>query len=193
MADADDSAEETSRTAAAAAQTAAGLDRVVAAVDNLVPESDDVANAVLTDNSRTVRWAGVFFAVCAVALVPWIVVVAISLPSRQLSPNYDVAWTGFDLILFAALAWTAWTSLRRSGLIGMAASWSAALLVTDAWFDVMTTPSGRDRAVAIAMACLVELPLAAICVWLARHAQEIADRRLTLLLRRSHSPQRPHS
>jgi hypothetical protein len=59
------------------------------------------------------------------------------------------------------------------------------LLVTDAWFDVMTAPSGRDLAEAISMACLVELPLAGTCLWLTRHSQDITARRLTLLLRKA--------
>jgi hypothetical protein len=162
----------------------AGLDRMADALDQRVPEADDVGNAVLPDESRTTRWAGLLFGLCALALVPWIVVIAVTLPSRQLSPNYDLAWAGFDVMLFAALASTAVSALRRSGYVGMAASWTAALLVTDAWFDVMTAPSGAGRVEAIAMALLVELPLAATCVWLARHAQEIAERRLVLLLRR---------
>jgi hypothetical protein len=32
---------------------------------------------------------------------------------------------------------------------------------------------------------LVELPLAAVCVWLSYHTQQLAERRLVLLLRRT--------
>jgi hypothetical protein len=173
--------------------TAAGMasiERLVETVDALVPEADTLANAVMPDNSRATRRAGPFFALCAVALVPWIIFIALNLPSRQLSPNYDVAWAGFDVLLFAALASTAGSALRRSRYLANAASWSAALVVTDAWFDVMTAPSGHDRVAAVLMAGLVEIPLAARCAWLAHHAQDIAERRMQLLYRRAAPPRR---
>jgi hypothetical protein len=160
------------------------VEKVVDALDDLVPEADTVGNEVLADTSRTTRWAGLLFAICALALAPWIIVIALTLPARELSPNYDVAWVGFDIMLFSALASTALGAFRRSRYLAMAASWSAALLVTDAWFDTVTSPSGRDRIIAIAMALFVELPLAGTCFWLSRHAQDIADRRLVLLLRK---------
>jgi hypothetical protein len=175
----------TSRAAEAMTAAAAGLEHVADAVDALVPEADEPGVGVLPDTSRPVRWAGPFFAFCAIALVPWIIVIGLTLPSRQLSPNYDLAWSGFDVLLLVALAGTAYTAMRRSRELMIAASAAAALLVTDAWFDVMTAPSGTDRAEAIIMAVLVELPLAATCLWLAHHTEEILDRRLRLLMRRS--------
>jgi hypothetical protein len=57
---------------------------------------------------------------------------------------------------------------------------SAALLGADAWFDVVTAPTRGDRWVALAMAALVELPLAVVCAWLAVSGQELVDRRLSV-------------
>lgn len=168
-----------------ASSALARVEQFVDTVNDLVPEAD---NNVLPDNSRTVRWAGPLFALCALALAPWIIVIALTLPSRQLSPNYDLAWAGFDLLLFAALAATAGSAMRRSPYLASTASWAAALLVTDAWFDVMTSPSGLARIEAIAMALLVELPLAATCLWLTQHTQDIIERRLRLLVRRQGRP-----
>lgn len=180
--------DERSSRATTAASAAEALDRVAQALDDAVPESDYVGNKVFRDQSRTVRWAGTLFAVCAVCLVPWIIVIAVTLPARQLSPNYDIAWAGYDVLLCAALASTAGSALRRSRHLGMTASWSAALLVVDAWFDVMTSPSGFDRLEAAAMAVIIELPLALACVWLTIHAQDIADLRVKLLLRGRRTP-----
>lgn len=166
----------------------ARVEQFVDAVNDLMPEADHRVRGVLPDNSRTVRWAGPLFALCALALAPWIIVIALTLPSRQLSPNYDIAWAGFDLLLFAALAATAGSALRRSPYLASTASWAAALLVTDAWFDVMTSPSGLARVEAIGMALLVELPLAATCLWLTQHTQDIIEQRLRLLVRRQGPP-----
>jgi hypothetical protein len=53
----------------------------------------------------------------------------------------------------------------------------------DAWIDVMTTLPGQ-RLEPVALAVLVELPLASVCAWLSLHTQQLAERRLVLLLRR---------
>ena len=61
---------------------------------------------------------------------------------------------------------------------------TATMLVVDAWFDVMTSPRPRDLLAAVAMALLVELPLAGVCVWLAVSGQSLLERRIALSLRR---------
>jgi hypothetical protein len=157
-------------------------DDVLSRLDALIEPADEPENAVITDDARLVRWAGPMFALFAVVLLPWIVYIGITLPARQLSPNYDIAWTGFDLMLFATLAGTAYFALRRSRYLATAAVASAALLTTDAWFDVMTTP-GNERLQSILLCVFIELPLAALCLWLSHHTMQIAERRIVLLRR----------
>jgi hypothetical protein len=149
-------------------------------IDALVEPAPEVENAVLTDQARFVRWAGPLFGLFALILLPWTIYVGASLPSRQLSPNYDAAWAGFDGLLLAALASTAYFALRRSRYLSSAATATAALLVVDAWFDVMTTPENQ-RWQSIVLAAAVELPLAAVCIWLSHHTEQLAARRLTVL------------
>ena len=152
-------------------------------LDELVAPADEPENTVLADNARVVRWAGPAFALFSLILLPWIVHLAYSLPSRQVSADYDTAWAGFDIVLLAALASTGYFALRRSRYLATAATAAATLLVVDAWFDVMTTLPGQ-RLQPVALAVGVELPLAAVCVWLSLHTQQLAERRLVLLLRR---------
>jgi hypothetical protein len=152
-------------------------------LDGLVAPADEPENAVLVDNARVVRWAGPAFGLFSLILLPWIAYLAYSLPSRQVSADYDVAWAGFDVMLLAALAGTGYFALRRSRYLATAAAAAATLLVVDAWFDVMTTLPGQ-RLEPVALAAGVELPLAAVCVWLSLHTQQLAERRLVLLLRR---------
>ncbi|MGN6251632.1 MAG: hypothetical protein ACTHNS_07450 [Marmoricola sp.] len=128
-------------------------------------------------SSRT-RLVGIVLAACAVVLVPWAVHLADTLPDRAVSRHYAAAWTGFDVMLFVALGTTAILVLRRSLLMGAAGTWSAALLVADAWFDVMTAPTRSELVEALLLAVLVELPLAALCLWVLRRAREIAQWRL---------------
>jgi hypothetical protein len=109
------------------------------------------------------RWLVRLLAITAAALVPWTLWLAVSLPERRVAHHYDVAWVGFDIALAIAFAATAWTALRGSSWLVPAASMTAAMLLCDAWFDVVTSTPG-DRLEPILLAALAELPLAALCV-----------------------------
>jgi hypothetical protein len=165
--------------------------KAAAKVDDLVPPADELGNEVLVDNHRLVRLAGPVFALFSLLLVPWIFYVAIALPSRSLAPHYDLAWAGFDIMLFIALAATAYFALRRSRYLVRASTATATLLIVDAWFDVLTSSASRDRAVAILFAVFIELPLSALCWWLSQQSQAIADRRLALLMPRARRRTKP--
>jgi hypothetical protein len=170
------------------AKVVAAADHVASAVDHAVPVSDELANRVLVDNARLVRWTAPAFVICSLMLLPWIAVLGTTLPQRQLSEHYRLAWTGYDVLLALGLACTAVAALRRSRLLPIAGSATGALLVADAWFDVLTSSGGRDIAEAVAMSVLAELPLAFVCFWLAVHSQDVAEQRLLLLLKRRHDP-----
>ena len=133
------------------------------------------------DNSRIVRWAGPVFAVCALALIPWIVYLWGSLPERQISHHYNTAWVGYDVFEMLALAATAYCAFRRSGYLAVAATAASTLLVIDAWFDVLTSPR-HERWQSIVLAALIELPLAFVCGWLALHSEQVEEERIDLLL-----------
>ncbi|MDQ1721925.1 MAG: hypothetical protein QOI26_1659 [Pseudonocardiales bacterium] len=143
--------------------------------------AEEESNRILPDNTRLVRWAGLLFLGCATILLPWIVIAAITLPSHQLSENYDVAWAGYDVGLFLGLVSTAVCTLRRSARLPIVAAATGALLGADAWFDVLTSPGGWDLVEAVAMSVLAELPLATACIWLAMHSQDVIEQRLILL------------
>jgi hypothetical protein len=158
-------------------------EKVIGQIDDLVQAAPEPENAVLVDNARVVRWAGPVFALFSLILLPWIAYLAYSLPSRQVSADYDVAWAGFDVMLLVALASTGYFALRRSRYLATAAVATVTLLIVDAWFDVVTALPGQ-RLEPVAEAMLIELPLAAVCIWLGVHTQQLAERRLVLLMRR---------
>jgi len=148
-------------------------------LDEAVPCAGD---AVAVDSSIMMRWAGTLFAFCSLLLVPWTVVLAVMLPSRQVSSHYDVAWAGFDFLLFTSIASTAFLTLRRSRYLTVSSAAAGGLLVTDAWFDVLTAPGLGAFLEAATMSVIVELPLAAVCFWLAMHTQDVLDQRIRFLL-----------
>lgn len=98
--------------------------------------------------------------VCAVALVPWTVLLALSLPSGYKVHHWRLAWVGFDVLLLAAMAATTlfgWLRHRAVILSGLA---TAVLLIGDAWFDVSLAFGTPEVWLSAALALFVELPLA---------------------------------
>ena len=130
--------------------------------------------------ARRVTVVGWVLAALAALMVPWTAYLFVVLPRTAPAAHFDLAWGGFDLALLVLLALTGWAAVRRRRWLAAVAGASAALLGADAWFDVVTSPTPGDRWVALAMALLVELPLAVVCVWLAVSGQDFVDRRLAM-------------
>lgn len=114
---------------------------------------------------------------CAVVLVPWTAFLFVTLPRDYVANHWQVAWGGFDIGLGVALASTAVMVVRRSPFAEVTATITGTLLVCDAWFDVLTSRGLSDVVQAGVFALVIELPLAALCFWMARnlaHAVEVA-------------------
>jgi hypothetical protein len=124
-----------------------------------------------TVRARALDWIGVLFAAAAFILVPWIVFLVRDLPSDHRSAHWDVAWGGFDVALALLLVGVAVAAWRRSPWLEGAATAAAALLFVDAWFDILTSSSRSELIMAIIEAALVELPIAVLCVFLARSVE----------------------
>jgi len=130
-------------------------------------------------------WTGPLYLVLAVLLVPWTVYLGFVLPDRTTSAHWDVAWVGFDAIVFAALGLTGWFAYRRSTWVEVSASAAAALLLVDAWFDITTATGGWDMAQALILGIAIELPLAGLSLWIARHAETVNEDATRWLVERS--------
>lgn len=117
------------------------------------------------------RWVVPVLAVTAVALLPWTLWLTYSLPSRQVTPHYDLAWVGFDVALLTAFVVTAVCAVTSSRWLVPAAATTATMLMCDAWFDVVTSGAPGDRLEAVLQAGLGELPLAAICWYIVYDAE----------------------
>jgi hypothetical protein len=121
--------------------------------------------------ARALDWIGVLFAAAAIVLVPWVVFLVRDLPSDHRSAHWDVAWGGFDLALALLLVGVAVAAWRRSPWLEGAATAAATLLFVDAWLDILTSSSRSELIMAIVEAALVELPIAVLCVFLARSVE----------------------
>jgi hypothetical protein len=130
------------------------------------------------DGAVVPRWVALGFLVLTIGLVPWTIWLFLSLPDDHLAQNWALAWGGFDVALGVALALTALSLLSRSPWAGISAAVTGTLLICDAWFDITTSRGTDERLQAIALAVVVELPLAAVCFWIARNIERVmADAR----------------
>lgn len=111
------------------------------------------------------------FLICAAVLVPWAAILFLTLPCHYGASHWRLAWGGFDIALGIALATTAIAALRLSPVAATAATITGTLLVCDAWFDILTARGVSDVAQAMGEALLIELPLAALCFWIARNPE----------------------
>jgi hypothetical protein len=141
------------------------------------------------------RLVGPFFAVGGFLLIPWTIVLTMLLPATHETEDWRTVWAGFDLMLAAALLATAFAAMRQSPWLEAFAAAAGTLCLVDAWFD-MTLEFGTHRFwFAVAEAVVAELPLAAICFWVARDAEAVLaalpDGATSRGDRREHDPESP--
>ena len=103
----------------------------------------------------------------ALVLLPWSAFLSATLPSRHVAEHWELAWTGFDLFEAAAIIGTFVAVLRRSPAVTVLATIAGTALLCDAWFDLVTASPGRDVQWALLFAVFAEVPLAALCFWIA--------------------------
>src|SRR5436189_5928776 len=120
---------------------------------------------------RPPRWVVPLFGLAALLLVPWVVLLVVALPSTHQAAHWDIAWAGFDVALALLLLTVAVAAWRRSPWLEGAATATATLLFVDAWFDVLTSSTRAAFVVSSGEAVFAELPLAVLCLLLARDAE----------------------
>ena len=140
-----------------------------AEISSLMPNTGTQEHQRIPQGHQQIpRWVGPAYIAMALILLPWIFYLHFTLPLQQVAQHYRLAWVGFDVLEFGQLIRTGVYALvhRWRHRVRPHAAACAALLITDAWFDCTTTPTNQVGS-SIAMAVLVELPLAGVCWWLA--------------------------
>jgi len=128
--------------------------RLAAANTDLVGEPES--------STRRRRWIVNALVVICLGLIPWTVFLGLTLPRHYLAHHWVGAWVGYDVVLICGLAVTAWGGWRRRQIVIVSALITGTLLVTDAWFDLLTDATTHDLVISIITAVLGELPLAAL-------------------------------
>jgi hypothetical protein len=106
------------------------------------------------------RWVAGVYGLLALITIPWTLYLAVTLPTRHLSRHWDISWVGLDLAIVLMLSLNTLFSYFESKWLVMSATATTTLLLTDAWFDVMSARAGRPFMEALVLALLIELPLA---------------------------------
>ena len=100
-------------------------------------------------------------------LLPWLAYLVVSLPASPRAAHWPAVWAGLDALEAAGLISTGLLLRRGDSRYCLTAVATAAFLLTDAWFDVLTASPGASQLESAVMALAAELPAAAGCVALA--------------------------
>ena len=115
-----------------------------------------------TNIAGRVRTLTRLLSVVVAALLVWIVIMGVSLPTADTTRQWRLLWIGFDTAEVAALGVTLWAMYRSRQLAIPAALIAGTLFACDAWFDVVLSWGTDGWWFSLATAVLVELPLAAL-------------------------------
>ena len=113
------------------------------------------------------HWVMALFGVIGLGLFPWTIWLSASLKAHHETRHWDLAWSGFDSGLALAFLLTAFAAWRKSPWVGALAAATGTLLITDAWFDIALESHSDEIRNAVYLAVFAELPLAALCFWIA--------------------------
>ena len=127
------------------------------------------------------EWVALGYGAVGIGLLPWAFWLSASLPATHHSAHWDLAWSGFDVGLATCFCGTAVAAYRHApAWAGAFAAATGTMLVTDAWFDVVLESHGSERGTAIILAVVFELPVAALCFWIAFRTERFVSRALHL-------------
>lgn len=101
-----------------------------------------------------------------IGLIPWEVFLGITLPARFRAHNWVTLWVGFDAILIGILLYVAWAMWFRRQIMIAVAMIAGTLLLTDAYFDVITSIGTKGQWLTILTALGGEIPLGLAFYWI---------------------------
>jgi hypothetical protein len=118
--------------------------------------------------SRRARLISWLFLTAAIALIPWIVFLGLTLPPKYDAGHWQLLWTGFDVALLVALGYAAWAAWFQRQILATTSVILGTLLLCDAWFDMLTSFGHRDEWLTLLTGFGAEIPLALFFFWLYR-------------------------
>ena len=109
---------------------------------------------------RLAAWLGLGLTIAGIGMLPWMVYLAVSLPTSATAWHWPASCVGLDALEAAGLIGTGLLLLRRDARYCLTSRATAAVLLADAWFDLTTAPPGPGEVTSALTALLAELPTA---------------------------------
>ena len=132
------------------------------------PDSAEIQNDELRSvPARHLQLMGRALVAAGLVMVPWLVVLATTLPATARAAHWSAAWVGLDAAEACFLFATGLLLIRQDERCSLTAAITATLVLTDAWFDVLTSAPGAGKMTAVVLAACVEVPVAGLCATLA--------------------------
>lgn len=128
---------------------------------NESPDPDTECAPRSPRHERSRRHIVELLVVSSLGLVPWTIMLGLTLPSDYRVHAWRTTWVGFDVLLLVSLAATAILAWRRHRAALLTSVASAVLLICDAWFDVSLDFGTSSVWGSAALALFIELPIAA--------------------------------
>lgn len=119
-------------------------------------------------------WSARLLTTAGVVLLPWIAYLTYRLHSRATRRSLGSSWIGLDIAEILGFLLVARMLRHRHRATSPWAAATATILAADAWFDLMSAAPRLDYIQSFLLACLGELPLAALLVWIAARTLEWA-------------------
>jgi hypothetical protein len=126
----------------------------------------DLPASAAGERRRKILLGGII--VCCVVLAAWIGLLAVTLPRYYRAGDWRGAWVGFDLAELCAFVACGWAAWKRRQVLIICLVVLATLLCCDAWFDVVLNARTKGFLFSLLSALVIELPLAAGAILLAR-------------------------
>jgi hypothetical protein len=101
--------------------------------------------------------------------IVWAMYLGWKLPRHYVAGHWALAWVGLDVAEVSMLVGAAWAAWRQRAVLIVFSIAAATMFLLDAWFDVTTANHG-DELQSVALAAVVEVPSAALLLWVARRA-----------------------
>ena len=153
-------------------------DRVAEALDDYLAEGR--LDGKIRPRRSAVGIATLVAGGVAVVLLPWVLILAVTLPSTYEANNWNLAWIGLDLAIAVTAGLTAFLLHRHDPRAALTAVAAGTLLVADAWFDISTSGPGLDHHLALAQGLVLEVPLAISAFILASRTLKPRPERVTI-------------
>jgi hypothetical protein len=115
-----------------------------------------------------------------IALIPWMIYLAFTLPDNYVAHNWPATWIGFDCVLVTSMIATAVLGWLRREVVILPGFTTGVLLICDAWFDIMTAGPGQVWT-SVLTAALINIPLAVIMITGAIQIVQLTATRLWFL------------